>query len=397
MKKIISLIITGTLLFTSASMAFAKSANSGKQNEQQITQQTTQQQNQKIKAKKQTFKINGSPVIKYGLYKLPISPVTKGMGATVAFDKTTAVLTVTKGTNTIVIDLKGKTVTVNGASVTNSGIFTAKNDKKMTVLIKYIANVLGVRADVDKEKVVVEVPGLDLPTSVTVTPIGATVMANALNAATLYMTATANIIAGQATGGKAELYVGSKLVATDAAIAATDASVTFTTSDGTPVNAELQTAVPAGGVVTVKLYNATNQSVTSSVANPTLIVDYTAPTITAVTSAVYNATTGELIVVVTGAGAIGDLVDVTKISLYDSTLAKTYQLTNTSGTGSHGVVNSEGSLIINIGSADKIGLTGFGTTTMFLTVPAGSLLTDAAGNASPSFTAIQNVPVTLIN
>lgn len=392
MKKIISLIITATLVITSLSISFAKSNNAGSQ----TGEQTTQKQNQKIKAKKQTFKINGSPVIKYGRYKLPISPVTKGMGATVAFDKATAVLTVTKGTNTIVIDFKGQTVTVNGAAVTDSGIFKAKNNKKMTVLIKYIAKVLGVRADVDGEKVVVEVPGLDLPTGVAVTPVGTTVIANTLNTTTLYMTATANIIAGQATGGKAELYVGSKLVATDASIAAADTSVTFTTSDDTPVNAELQAAVPAGGVVTVKLYNAANQSVTSTAANPTLVVDYTAPTITSVNSAVYNVAADQLIIVVTGAGAIGDLVDVTKVSLYDSTLAKTYQLTDTSGTGSSGVVSSADTLTINIGSADKLGLTGFGTTTVFLTIPIDSLLKDAAGNTSPSFTAIQNVPVTVV-
>lgn len=108
-----------------------------------------------LKASKQTFKIKGSPVIKYGKYKLPIRPITKGIGADVKFDKATGVLTVVKGTTTIVINFKDKTVTVNGVADTDTGIFKARNSKKTTVLIKYIANTLGVRVTVDKDKVTV--------------------------------------------------------------------------------------------------------------------------------------------------------------------------------------------------------------------------------------------------
>lgn len=391
MKKIISLIITAALVCTSTSVAFAKSNNAGKKNNKPAIHQQKQ-----AKVKKQEFKIKESPVIVYGRYKLPISPVTKGMGATVKFDKETGVLTVTKGSTTIIIDFKNKTVKVNGSEVKDSGIFTQTNNNKMTVLIKYIASLLGVRTEVDEDDVTVEVPTLAAPTSVTVTPVGTVVVANTLNSTSLYLTATANITAGQATGGKAELYVGSKLVATDSAIAATDTTVTFTTSDGTPTNAELQAAVPAGGVVTVKLYNASNNSVISAVTNPTLTVDYVAPAIASVTSAVYNIPGNQLVLNVVGASAAGDKVDVTKLSLYDSTLAKSYQLTNTPQTGSTGVITSENSLSINLGSADKAGLTGFGTTTVYLTVVVGPLLTDAAGNTSNGFTLIQTVPVIVI-
>jgi len=397
MKKIICFIMTATLLLTSSSIAFAKSHNEEKKNYQQNTKyQETQHKKHSVQVTKQEFKINKSPVIKYGKYKLPISPITKGMRATVTFDKATAVLTVVKNTNTIVIDFKNKTVIVNGVADTKSGIFTAKNNNKMTVLIKYIANKLGVRLNVSKDKVTVEVPGFDLPTNVTVTPIGPSVTANTLNSTTLFMTATANIVAGKATGGKAELYVGSKLVATDAVIEATDTVVTFSTADITPTNAELQTAVPEGGVVTVKLYNSINQYVKSKVANPTLVVDYVAPTIASVSSAAISVSGSAIHMNVTGAGAIGDKVDVTKISLYDTTLGKIYYLTNTLDTGSNGFVNSANSLIINLGSFDKFGLAGFGSTTVFLNVSIGSLLTDAAGNTSPEFTATQTVPVTVI-
>jgi hypothetical protein len=395
MKKIICFIITAALLLTSTSVAFAKTNNAGKQVKQPTrTEQTTKQQNQKIKAKKYEFKINGSPVIKYGRYKLPISPITKGMGATVKFDKTTGVITVVKGNTTVVIDLKNKTVTVNGVADTKSGIFTAKNDKKMTVLIKYIASELGIRCDVGKDKVTVEVPGLDYPTDVAVTPVsvsGAAIVVNTLNSSTLYMTATAKIKAGQATGGKAELYVGSKLVATDSSIEATDTAVTFSTSDETPVNSELQAAVPQGGVVTVKLYNANKQSVTSTTGNPTLVVDYAAPTVTAVNSAAYSVSGSAITINVTGAGAVGDKVDVTKVSLTDTAVGKTYQLT----TASTGVVSSEGTLTISLGSADQLGLAGFGGSAVLLTVAEGSLLSDAAGNVSNAFAAAQTVPVTL--
>lgn len=396
MKKVICLFLTMTLLISSASTAFAKQSGNGEEAKQKTKQQTTQQLNQRTKEKKQSFKINGASVIKYGKYKLPIRPITKGMGATVSYDKATAVLTVVKDTTTIVIDFKNKTVTVNGIADTASGIFTAKNNKKTTVLIKYIAKVLGVRVDIDDDDITVVVPGLDYPTNVTVTPVGTTLTANVLNSSTLYMTAAANIIAGQATGGKAELYVGIKLVATDAVIEAADTTVTFTTSDSTPINAELQALVPQGGIVTVKLYNAASQAVISKVSNPTLTVDYAVPTVSGITNAIYNVSGSSILLTVTGASLVGDKVDVTKITLYDTTLAKSYQLTNTAVVGSTGIVTSNTLLTITLGTADILGLTGFGLTTVGMTIAPGALLQDAAGNASADFTTIQTIPVVVI-
>ncbi|MDF2944799.1 MAG: hypothetical protein K0S01_3657 [Herbinix sp.] len=394
MKKLICIILTVTLLFTPTTFAFAKPNKVQEKNNRHTTHQQYDNHKEKHDEKKQDFKINGASVIKYGKYKIPISPITKGMGATVTYDKNTAILIVAKGSIKIVINFKKETVSVNGIVDGNAGIFSTSNKNKTTVLIKYIANVLGVRVCVDKDDVIVDVPGLNVPTNVTVKAVGTTVVANTLNSTTLYMNATANIIAGQATGGKAELYVGSKLVATDTYIASGDTVVTFTTSDNTPTNVELQTIVPNGGMVSVKLYNASNSVVTSAVANPTLVVDYVSPTITSITSAIYNATNNQLYLTVTGAGSIGDKVDVSKLLLYDYALGRTYQLTNTAGTGSYGVVSSSNSLVINIGSADRFALTGFGSTSIYLTVAAGSLLNDTAGNTSPSFTAIQTIPVT---
>ncbi len=402
MKKLLAILISLTLLLTSATTVFAYEGHSNNQNAQinlAYNDDKGHDKNDKnLKAKNHTFKINGSPVIKYGRYKLPISPVTKGMGATVTFDKATAVLTVTKAPTTIVIDFDDKTVTVNGAAVTDSGIFTAKNSKKMKVLIKYIATTLGLRADVDGDKVTVEVPGLNAPTNVAVTPIGGIAVANTLNSTTLNMIATAKITAGQATGGKAELYVGTRLIATDSTIGATDTSVDFTIPySGTPTNAQLQAAIPTGGVVSVKLYNAAGAVLASSKANPTLKVDYIAPTITGAVSAIYSEANKKLYITVTGATITNDAVDVTKISLYDVSLVRNYTLTSTSNTGSNGYVESAARLVVNVGSTDKTSLEGFEGSDVILYIAAGSLLKDAAGNVSNSFASVQSIPVTVID
>lgn len=388
MKKVICLIILATLLFTSTETAFAKKKNAENHNHHKYTSY------QKYKETNKKFKIKDSPVIKYGKYKLPIHPVTKGMDATVTYDKGAAVLTIVKGTTTIIINFKNETVTVNGVVDTGSDIFTAKNSKKMTVLIKYIAYLLGDRVDFDDDDIIVVVPGLNQPTNVTLTPVGTAVVANTLNNSTLFLTATAKITAGQAAGGRAELYVGSKLVATDASITSTDTEVNFTTSDNTPTNAELQSVIPVGGLVTVRLYNANNQYTESSLKNPTLFVDYVSPTIAGITSATYSPASNQLTINVNGAGANGDLVDVTKLSFYDYTTGRSYQLTNTPNVGSTGVVVNANTLLITIGSMDKIGLTGFGNSSLQLLVSPGSLLSDKAGNLSTGFTTTQTIPVT---
>ncbi len=388
MKKLICFIITAALLLSSMSTAFAHG------NHRDRDKDPKHQWSYNIKGKKQEFKLGGKPVFKHGKYKLPMAPVTKGMEATVKYDEKKAVLTVAKGTTKIVIDFINKTVTVNGVADTASGIFTASNDKKTIVLITYIAKVLGVRVDVDDDDVIVETPGLEAPLNVTVTPVGTVVVANTLNTTTTYMLAAANIKAGQATGGKAELFVGSKLVAIDANIAATDTTVNFSTSDQTPTNEELKAIVPSGGAVTVKLYNAAGQSVVSKTGNPTLKVDYTAPVLTSITSAIYTVSGSSIYVNVTGAGAVNDIVDVTKF-VFQNVGGTSYQLTNTAGTGSTGVVTSENLLTITLGTLDKQILTGLSGSALTMYVAPGTLLKDTAGNTFGGFTSFVSVPVTV--
>ncbi|MFT6092523.1 MAG: Ca2+-binding RTX toxin-like protein [Pseudohongiellaceae bacterium] len=115
-------------------------------------------------------------------------------------------------------------------------------------------------------------------TSVTLVPIGGTVVANELNTTNTHLAVSATIAAGQATGGSAVMKVNGAVILTDTTILADDTSVNFTTSDGSPTNAELQAAIAAGGVVTVEVTDAAGNMTASSVANPTLVVDYTIPT-----------------------------------------------------------------------------------------------------------------------
>lgn len=116
------------------------------------------------------------------------------------------------------------------------------------------------------------------PTIVTVTPVGGNVVANTLNNTNTNLTASAVITTGQ-TGGRAELKVGSTLIATDSSIASGDSSVTFDL--GKTSTTTLQAAISAGDVVTVTLFDAAGNSTVSTASNPTLTVDYSPTTLTA--------------------------------------------------------------------------------------------------------------------
>jgi len=158
----------------------------------------------------------------------------------------------------------------------------------------------------------------------------------------------------------------------------------------------MQSLIPTGGLVTVKLINTSNVTAVSADGNPTLTVDYISPTISSITSAIYNVAGNQIYLVVTGAGMTGDKVDVSKITLYDAYLGRYYTLTTNATTGSSGMIISATSIVINIGTADKAYLNGFGTQGVTLSIVPGSLLTDAAGNPSNVLTTGVSCPVTLI-
>ncbi len=334
-----------------------------------------------------TYSISKSSTIKYASYKIPTTLFTDGMGASTKYNKKKKIFSVSRGNIAIDIYLKNKKVYVNGAPDPYSGIFTAKDSKKSKALIAYIAKILGVEVTFKDDDVTVISPGLDAPTKLTVTAVGGNVVKNTLNSTNLYLNASAKIKAGQATGGRAELYVGSKLVATDTTISATDTTVNFTTSDNSPTNSELRAAVPAGGIVTVKLYNVYNHVVCST-ENPNLAVDYNPPTISFGDAnnmaANYDAVSGKLYIRLASAGVIGDKVDVTKLTFYNS-YNNRYTLTNTNGAGTSGVVTSTTTLEITVSPMDQYYIANLGSASsspLYLMI-AGGVLYDTAGNRSP--------------
>ncbi len=330
-----------------------------------------------------SYNISKSPTIKYGSYKIPTSPFTDGMGASTKYDKKKKIFTVSRGNIAIDIYLKDKKVYVNGAPDPYSGIFTAKDSMKSKALITYIANILGVQIIFKEDEVTVVTPGLDVPAELNVTAVGGSVIKNTLNSTNLSLKASARIKAGQAAGGRAELYVGSKLVATDYSISSTDKTVEFTTSDNSPTNSELKAAVPTGGIVTVRLYNIYN-NVAASTANPNLAVDYNPPTIAFGSSnnaANYNAANGKLYISVASAGVIGDKVDVTKLTFYNSSNNK-YTLTSNAGSASSGVVTGTTSLEVTVSPIDQYFIASLGNISSLYLLIAGSVLYDTAGNRS---------------
>ncbi|MBP7634689.1 hypothetical protein KBA41_11015 [Candidatus Ozemobacteraceae bacterium] len=120
------------------------------------------------------------------------------------------------------------------------------------------------------------------PTAVTLAPVGGTIVANTLNSTNTNLTVSAAIVAGQATGGEAELlFNGASLVPAvkDAAIAAGDTTVTFDV--GLAGNAAVRAKFPAGGVFSVRLRDPAGSAVVSTAGNPTLFVDYVAPVVSA--------------------------------------------------------------------------------------------------------------------
>lgn len=115
------------------------------------------------------------------------------------------------------------------------------------------------------------------PTAITLTPVGGNVKPNWLNLGSTNLIVSATIVAGEATGGSAELLFNGVPLASavrDTTIGAADTSVVFDL--GLPTNALVQSTFPASGVVGIRLTDALGHSTVSTV-NPTLGVDYTLP------------------------------------------------------------------------------------------------------------------------
>jgi hypothetical protein len=161
----------------------------------------------------------------------------------------------------------------NAALALNGGTIrdASGNDAVLTLASPAASGSLGAN-----KAIVIDTVAPSAPTSLAATAIGGTVVANTLLASNTNMTATASITAGQATGGSAELLLGSAVIATDASISSGDTSVSFTL--GLTTTAQVQAAIAAGGVLTTRLIDlAGNTSASSTAVN--LAVDYVVPTV----------------------------------------------------------------------------------------------------------------------
>lgn len=402
MKKLIILVLTAVLLATPSTVAFAKNNNSKKNDNKKVDWGSDfkwyEDDDDDGKWNKKEFKLKDSPVFKYGKYQLPLAPIVKAMNSEVEYNKDKALLTITKDNTVIVIDFKNKVVYVNGVKDTKSGIFSSKKNNGKTVLIKYIAKLLNYGLDIDDDEIIVEIPNYKYLSDIQIVPIstlGTNVVKNTLNSTSIALEANAKIKAGHPLGSRAELYVGTKLIATDAVISPSDTKVTFTTSDGTPTTAELMAIVPKGGEVTVKLFNEKNELLVSKTMNEQLVVDYVPPTLTSVISINYIPVAKQISITVNNAGAVGDKVNLDMISLFDTNLRKIHTLNTSSDKGSVGIVNSSTSLVINLGEKDQKALAEFGKANMYAMIWDGSLISDLAGNQSPRMP-LMLLPVNII-
>ncbi|MDF2985960.1 MAG: hypothetical protein K0R50_1470 [Eubacterium sp.] len=95
------------------------------------------------------YLINDGNVIKYKNFQLPTKPITEGLGAAVNWNGKTHIITITKDNIKLVMNLDSRKVTVNGFEIKNSVLTTSKKNKTI-VLIKFIAEVLGKKAEINE-------------------------------------------------------------------------------------------------------------------------------------------------------------------------------------------------------------------------------------------------------
>lgn len=181
MKKLLSILIALMLILSSVSTSvYAKNDHSNSKSKKSYTQEMKKLKDELKKWKKDNKKreeilkkiielkvdfdddslsvfVNGddidlsrSPVIKYGQYKLPTRPITKGLDAKLSYSNRKKVIKITKNDTVITIDLLNKKVLKNDVEI-KTDLFNNKNKNKTIVLVKFIANILGYRVDSDDD------------------------------------------------------------------------------------------------------------------------------------------------------------------------------------------------------------------------------------------------------
>jgi hypothetical protein len=160
-----------------------------------------------------------------------------------------------------------------GALVLNGGSIkdAAGNTANLALVAPGATGSLGANA-----AIVVDTIAPAAPTALSAIGVSGVVTTNRLTATNTDLSATATIVAGDATGGTATLYLDGVAIGTDSTISVGDTTVTFVL--GKTTTAEVQAAVPAGGVLTVKLSD-TAGNISSASTSVTLVSDYVLPTI----------------------------------------------------------------------------------------------------------------------
>jgi hypothetical protein len=124
--------------------------------------------------------------------------------------------------------------------------------------------------------IVIDTVAPTAPTLLSAIGVGGVTTLNRLTATNTDLSATATIIAGEATGGSATLYLDGVAIATDTTILAADTSVSFAL--GKTSTTQLQAAVAAGGSLTVKMTDLAG-NISNASASVSLLVDYVVPTV----------------------------------------------------------------------------------------------------------------------
>lgn len=99
-------------------------------------------------------------VIKYNNILIPVNAVKKALGAQVAWNLKTHVVTVTKGATTITINLDSGSYAVNENGVVKSGSIAElkkKTNNRTIVLFKFLAQALKLKVDEDKDTGAVDI------------------------------------------------------------------------------------------------------------------------------------------------------------------------------------------------------------------------------------------------
>ena len=224
-----------------------------------------------------TVTINGSTTINgaTNLASIPITITGTGVNTYTYTIDTTGSAEFTSGGGT----LTGGSANFNVDLTSANGDLTVDlADGDITLTVTHTDLVGNDNATDGTDNVLKDTQSATPPTAVTFTPVGPVIVANTLNLTNTNFTAQATIIAAEATGGSAELLkdgASFPVPILDTSIGGADVTVTF--DPGLLSNAAVQTAFAIGATLSVRLTDGVGNTSLSTVSNPAITVDYSAP------------------------------------------------------------------------------------------------------------------------